>query len=75
MIVTNRYNQTRRDLKIDIKCEACGAVETKVSAYDDRNYWDNVIPERKCKSCGKSSLDLGTDLKKLSTRYAEWEII
>lgn len=71
MKVTKRYNQHRRDLSIDMECENCGAEETKISAYDDTNYWVNVVPNFKCKECGKSSNDLGIRPESIGTKYPE----
>ncbi len=71
MKVVKRYNQYRRDLDIDMECESCGATETYTSAYDDHNFWDNVVPEFKCKKCGKSAKDLGIEPKIMPTRYPE----
>lgn len=65
----------RRDCYMDIKCESCAAQEIRQYAYDDRNYWDNVLPDRKCKKCGKSSKDLGLDPPRISTRYADYEVV
>lgn len=53
MKVIKRYNQHRRDLIIDMVCEGCEAKDTYDGAYDDRNFWDNVVPAFKCKKCGK----------------------
>lgn len=71
MKVTRRYNQYRRDLHIDMKCEGCGAKDTDKSAYDDSNYWVNVVPDFKCKECGKSSNDLGIKPESIGTKYPE----
>lgn len=71
MIVTKRYNQYRRDLDIDMKCEGCGVTDTYTSAYDDSNFWVNVVPDFKCKECGKSSKDFGTEITDIGTRYPE----
>jgi len=71
MKVTKRYNQYRRDLCIDMECEGCGATETNITAYDDRNFWDNVVPNFKCKKCGKSSKDLGVQPDSVETVYPE----
>ena len=72
MRVLKIYNQHRRDCWCDLECENCGYRETIKGAYDDRNYWDNVIPNRKCKKCGKSTNDLGIRIKqKIATRYPE----
>jgi len=73
MKVIKRYDQYRRDLKIDMKCEGCGTTDTYDSAYDDRNFWDNVVPEFKCKECGKSTKDLGLETQPMYTRYDEGE--
>lgn len=75
MRVTRRYNQFRRDLSIDMECEGCGEKDTYASAYDDRNFWDNVVPEFKCKSCGKSTKDLGEKVEIMPTKYADYEVV
>jgi len=54
--------QFRRDIKIDIECENCGHKVSNCWAYDDRNYWDNVLPNKKCPQCGKSTNDLGINM-------------
>lgn len=71
MKVTKRYNQSRRDLDIDMKCESCGATASYDSAYDDENFWVNVVPDFKCPACGKSSKDLGIEPEDTHTRYPE----
>ena len=75
MKLTKIISQSRRDVYITIKCEGCNALETNVSAYDDRNYWDNVLPDRKCKSCGKSSIDLGTPGEHIATKYGSQDVV
>ena len=47
--------QSRRDFSADLKCEFCGAVEEKVSCYDDSYFHKEVVPSMGCKKCGKSS--------------------
>ena len=71
MKVSRRYDQHRRDLTIDMKCENCKATDIYNSAYDDRNFWDNVVPDFKCKKCGKSSNDLGIQADAIATHYPE----
>jgi transposase-like protein len=57
-----------------MECENCGAKETYENAYDDRNFWDNVIPDWKCKKCGKSTNNLDIRIKQhIKTRYPEGE--
>jgi len=71
MKVIKIYNQHRRDCDVDMQCEDCGNLETTTSGYDDRNYWDNVVPSFKCEKCGKSTKDLGIENEKFSTKYPE----
>ena len=75
MKVTKKYNQHRRDCWCDLKCESCGHTETYEGAYDDRNFWDNVVPGFKCDKCGKSSNDLGVKPAGIPTKYDEYEVI
>ena len=75
MKVTRRYNQSRRDLSIDMECESCGAKDSYGSAYDDYNFWANVVPSFKCKQCGNSSIDIGAAPEDVSTRYAPHEVV
>ena len=72
MKVIKRYNQHRRDLDIDVKCEGCGhEVINGHGAYDDRNYWDNVVPNFKCEKCGESTKTLGLEKETIPTKYPE----
>ena len=83
MKVIKIYGQTRRDCKCDLECENCGNKETYGGAYDDRNFWDNVIPVLpclilasyfqlyQCSKCGKSSNDLGIKKEHIPTKYPE----
>lgn len=75
MKVTERYNQHRRDLSIDMECEGCGAKDTDKSAYDDRNFWDNVVPDFKCSNCGESTNSLGLKTEPMATKYADYEVV
>lgn len=71
MRVTRRYNQHRRDLSIDMECESCGATASYGGAYDDRNFWDNVVPGFKCMECGKSTKDQGLEPEIMPTKYPD----
>lgn len=75
MKITKITSQYRRDFSADIECEGCGAEEKLGAGYDDRNYHDNVIPDMKCKSCGKSRNDLGIKGQVTQTRYADYEVV
>ena len=71
MKVRKVHSQHRRDCKCDLECESCGHKELNAYAYDDRNFWDNVIPQGKCPSCGKSTKDIGCTLEHVATKYPE----
>jgi len=74
MKVLSIYNQMRRDCWCDLECEGCGEKKTYKSAYDDRNFWDNVVPNWKCDKCGKSTNDLDVKIKqKIETKYPDDE--
>lgn len=75
MKVIQKYNQHRRDLSINMECEECGTKDTYSGAYDDRNFWDNVVPDFKCENCGKSTNDLGEKIEFIETRYSAHENI
>jgi len=71
MKVISRKKQHRRDLIIDLKCENCNHIAENINAYDDRNFWDNVVPSFQCNKCGKSSFDLKTKIEPMFTKYHE----
>lgn len=74
MKIVKITSQHRRDFYAITECEECGT-QDKISGYDDRNYHDNVIPNMKCKNCGKSRNDLGIKDIPTPTKYAEWQVI
>jgi ribosomal protein L37AE/L43A len=59
--------QSRRDFEAIYECEHCGATQ-KGSGYDDVNFHQNVIPNMKCKKCGKTA---GNNYKPKATKYPE----
>jgi hypothetical protein len=71
MKVLKIYNQNRRDCYCDLECESCGNKVTDKYAYDDDNFWVNVIPNSKCQMCGKSTKDLGIEPESIATKYPE----
>ena len=75
MKILRIYNQHRRDCWVDVKCEGCGHTMTIKMAYDDRNYWDNVIPNRKCPQCNKSSSDLESKTEFIQTKYQPEQVV
>lgn len=68
MKIIKTYNWNRRDFSFNAECEHCKAIQTNIGGYDDANYYQNVIPEMSCKSCGKKSKDL-PQYETLTTRY------
>lgn len=65
MKITKTYNWNRRDFYFDSECEHCEYKETNRSGYDDSNFYNNVIPDRKCGRCGESSNSKETDSPKM----------
>ncbi len=68
MIIKEITRQHRRDFWAIYQCEHCG-YEAKGSGYDDANFHENVIPDMKCKECGKKAKE---DYKPKETKYPEW---
>ena len=64
-------SQHRRDFHAVYVCEHCGH-EEKGYGYDDANFHDNVIPAKKCGSCG---LMAGDEYRPLAPRYAPHEVV
>jgi hypothetical protein len=63
--------QHRRDFSAIYKCEWCGHEQKDDSGYDDSFYHDSVIPNKKCKSCGESTLSKEGAIDNTETRYPE----
>lgn len=75
MKIVKIRSQNRRDFWADFECEGCGHTEEDRQGYDDRNFHDNVIPNMKCKDCGKSRNDLGVTAEPTPTKYKSWEVV
>lgn len=54
MQIKTILRQSRRDFTALYVCEHCEH-EHKAYGYDDANFHNNVIPNMKCKACGKDS--------------------
>jgi ribosomal protein L37AE/L43A len=63
--------QHRRDFTAIYECEHCG-YECEGEGYDDSNFHNNVIPDMKCKECGKSAPD---DARVLAPKYSDNVVI
>lgn len=74
MKLIEKKNQNRRDFNGIYRCENCGEIE-EVDGYDDRNFHDNVMPARECKSCGKSTNDLGVEKEHVPTKYPDYMVV
>ena len=57
MKIKSIRDQIRNDIYGELECEGCSHTQ-KFVGYDDANYHDRVVPQLKCKSCGKSSTEL-----------------
>ncbi len=54
MRIKHIINQNRRDFNAIYECEFCGK-EVKDRGYDDSYFHNDVIPNKICPDCGKSS--------------------
>ena len=64
-------SQSRRDFTALYECEHCGDI-TERGGYDDDYFHTKVIPNMKCKKCGKTA---GDNYRPLKTKYESWETI
>jgi len=66
--------QNRRDFQAVYVCEGCGnTVES--SGYDDSYFHENVIPQMKCKKCGKTSAECNANYRPFATKYADSDVV
>jgi hypothetical protein len=75
MKLLKKENQFRRNFDGVYECEGCGHIRTVYRCYDDRNFHDNIMPNKKCDICGKSTNDLGVEKEHVSTKYPDcWQV-
>jgi hypothetical protein len=67
MKITKTYDWSRRDFSYDTECEHCGHIQNNGGGYDDANYYNNVVPNLKCRNCGESSNSKETTAPKTVT--------
>jgi ribosomal protein L37AE/L43A len=72
VLLIRKKDQNRRDFTGVYQCEGCQNTQQQGGGYDDSYFHQFVIPEMKCNKCGKSSLDMGTPLQPVKTKYPEW---
>lgn len=65
-------SQHRRDFWADMICEHCNHIEKDVSGYDDDYFHKDVIPDMKCKKCGKPA---SRDYVAMRPKYRPDEVI
>lgn len=53
MKIKNIVSDYGNDFYYHAECEHCGHVSEKIAGYHDANYHQRVIPQMKCKQCGK----------------------
>ena len=75
MKIDKMLSQYRRDFWANYICQSCGHIEKDKSGYDDDNFHQKVIPNMKCKKCGKSTNDLGIKNEPRQTKYESWEVV
>ena len=74
MKVIKKYGM-RRDCYVDLECERCGEKEIKRFVCNDRNTWDNIVPNWKCEKCGESTNSLGVKKEYMSTKYSADQVV
>ena len=65
MRIVEITSQMRRDFRAIFECEHCKKCET-LNGYDDTYFHQKVIPEMKCKECGKKADE---NYRPLATKY------
>ncbi len=70
MKIKTILDQHRRDFSAIYECEGCGVTE-KGRGYDDAYFHATVVPNKKCRACGQSAVQLGVDVRPLTTKYPE----
>ncbi len=75
MELIEKKDQFRRDFTGIYECESCGERETRIRCYDDDYFHDKVMPNEKCRICGKSTNDLGIVSKRCQTKYSPHEVV
>jgi C4-type Zn-finger protein len=67
MRIKEIISQYRRDFRAIYECEHCGFTY-EGSGYDDSYFHNFVIPQMKCKKCGKIAM---SDYKPMKTKYPD----
>lgn len=70
MKIKKILSQNRRDFEAIYICESCNH-ELKGCGYDDAYFHNEVIPNRKCPKCGKTSKDSETEYCPLQPKYPD----
>ncbi|KKK46846.1 hypothetical protein LCGC14_3161160 [marine sediment metagenome] len=71
MRIKTILSQHRRDFHAIYECEHCGHIK-KDTGYDDAHFHKNVIPDKKCGACGKTSPD---NYRPLATKHADHAVV
>jgi ribosomal protein L37AE/L43A len=67
-------SQNRRDFTGIYECESCQNIIEK-SGYDDDHFHKNVTPNWKCRTCGKSTIELPVPIATIETKYHSYQTI
>jgi hypothetical protein len=73
MRLIEKKDQMRRDFTGVYECEGCGFIKEIYGCYDDDYFHTQVMPDRDCDKCGKSTNSLGVKKERVLTRYPEGE--
>ena len=72
MHIKKIIRQNRRDFTAIYQCEHCNVTE-EAYGYDDAHFHRNVIPAKKCPSCGLTANN--DTFRPLGTKYPEWQTV
>lgn len=72
MRIKKIVSRNRRDFWAIYECEHCGHTHEDYG-YDDKHFHENIIPKKKCPSCGQVAV--ATDYLPLATKYQEGDVV
>jgi len=71
MKIKEIISQSRRDFTAIYICEHCEH-EEESDGYDDAYFHQTVIPDMKCKKCGKTAPE---NYRPLATKYPSYQVV
>lgn len=71
MKLIEKKDQVRRDFTGVYECEGCGIITELFDCYDDDYFHTQVMPDKNCPSCLKSTNSLGVNVSERITTLVE----